>query len=76
MDKVTQQQKIVNYLQENPGATVRDLFVDLEINSPTKRISELRQLGMIHTVKCRAVNLKGEKKNFKRYFLRKETINA
>lgn len=70
MDKITQQQKIVNYLEANPGATIRDMFIDLEINSPSKRLSELRQQGMIHEVKCKTVNMMGEKKQFTRYYLR------
>ena len=68
MDKITQQQKIVNYIKENGSATVRELFIYCNINSPTKRLSELRQLGMITDVRC--TSPKGVP--YKRYFLKGE----
>ena len=66
MDKIPQNQKIVNYLKENGSATVRELFIYCNINSPTKRLSELRQLGMITDEKCRSAS----GVQFKRYYLR------
>lgn len=66
-----QGQKVVDYLEANPGATIRDLFINLEINSPAKRISELRKLGLIITEKDWHINKHGEKKRFCRYYLRK-----
>ena len=61
--KINQRGKILLYLAQHPGATVREIFIDCNINSPTKRLSELRQDGMIETVKY-------EDENFKRYYLR------
>ena len=45
MDKATQRTKILNYCAEYGSITVRDAVVKLNINSPTKRISEMRQKG-------------------------------
>lgn len=44
MDKIKQRDQIVAYLKTHSAATVRDLFA-LNINSPTKRISELVKMG-------------------------------
>lgn len=61
--KMTQCEKILLYLERNGGATVRDIFIDCNINSPTKRLSELRKDGLI-------TEQKWEGENFKRYYLR------
>lgn len=71
--KLTQQNAIILYLREHGSATVRDLFTNLDINSPSKRISELRQLGMIEQEKCTSVNASGEKKRYMRYYLKEVT---
>lgn len=75
MDKRSQRAKILTYLQENGSATIRELFLFCNINSPSKRLSELRALGMIDTVNCKETNAAGETKRFCRYYLRKEPIN-
>ncbi len=61
--KINQRNKIVLYLAAHPGATVREIFTELYINSPTKRLSELRQMGLID-------EQKHDGENFKRYYLR------
>lgn len=71
--KLTQRNAIISYIREHGSATVRDLFTNLDINSPSKRISELRQLGMIEQEKCTTVNVSGEKKRYMRYYLKEET---
>lgn len=43
--KLNQRDSIIHYLNTVGYATVRDLVVGLNINSPTKRISELIRLG-------------------------------
>ena len=43
MDKATQRAKILNYCKQNGSITVRDACVKLDINSPTKRFSEMRK---------------------------------
>lgn len=75
MDKRCQRAKIIAYLQENGSATIRELFLFCNINSPSKRLSELRKLGMIDTVRCTTTNTAGETKRFCRYYLRKESNN-
>ena len=45
MDKATQRLKILRYCAEHGSITVREASVKLDINSPTKRISELRLSG-------------------------------
>lgn len=42
MDKATQRGKILAYCAEHGSITIRDAFEKLHINSPSKRISELR----------------------------------
>lgn len=67
MDKATQKAKILQYCAEHGSITVRDAFEKLFINSPTKRISELRNSG------CYEVTDIEEQRNdtrYKRYFIR------
>lgn len=45
MDKATQRGKILAYCKEHGSITIRDAFEKLHINSPSKRISELRLSG-------------------------------
>src|SRR4051794_34997029 len=42
---MTQTQKIINHLKKNGSITQREAFLDYSIQSFTKRISELRELG-------------------------------
>ena len=67
MSKATQQAKILNYCAEHGSITVREAFEKLFINSPTKRISELRQSGFYEVTDIE------EQRNdtrYKRYFIR------
>lgn len=43
--KQSQRAQILAFCDRNGSITVRDAFEKLNINSPTKRISELRQAG-------------------------------
>jgi predicted ArsR family transcriptional regulator len=71
MDKTTQQAKILAYCKEHGSITVRDAFTKLNINSPTKRISELRQAGYdVQTFDESRVKDNGETVRYKRYFIR------
>ena len=75
--KVKQRDQIVRYLETHDGATVRDLVVDMNINSPTKRISELVAMGLPITKEwVHRVNSRGETKRFIVYRLRKETSDG
>lgn len=71
MDKATQRSQILAYCAEHGSITVREAFTELNINSPTKRISELRKSGeyMVETVEeIRTSN--GVTKRWKRYFIK------
>jgi len=67
--KSNQRNKIVQYISENGSATVRELFIYLNINSPTKRLSELRKLGLIRDEEERKLRQDGTVVRFKRYYL-------
>jgi len=67
--KLIQRDKIIEYLKLHGRATVRDLTVALDINSPTKRISELVRMEYpIKKVWAHRVNSKGERKRYMIYF--------
>lgn len=67
--KSNQRNRIVQYIRENGSATVRELFIYLNINSPTKRLSELRKLGLIRDEEERKLRQDGTVVRFKRYYL-------
>lgn len=72
MDKATQQGKILAYCMEHGSITIREAFEKLDINSPSKRISEMR-LGGIYDVQSideARVKKTGETVRFKRYFIK------
>ena len=71
MDKATQIGKILAYCAEHGSITVRDAFVELNINSPTKRISEMRKSGRykVDSVEESRTNQSGETTRWKRYFI-------
>lgn len=67
----TQRAKILAYCKEHGSITVRDAFTKLNINSPTKRISELRKAGYdVQTFDESRVKDNGETVRYKRYFIR------
>jgi hypothetical protein len=78
MDKATQRGKILAYCAEHGSITVREAAVKLDINSPTKRISEMRLSG-IYDVK--AIDETREKDDgstvrYKRYFIKAVEANG
>lgn len=72
---MSQREKILDYCDRFGSITVREAFEKLFINSPTKRISELRQAGydVSFTTEIRT-NQQGETVNFKRYFIKRVVI--
>ena len=71
MNRATQKAKILDYCAAHGSITIRDAFEKLHINSPTKRISELRQSGYdVQSVMESRVNADGNTVNFKRYFIK------
>ena len=73
MNKATQKSKILAFCDKYGSITVRDAFEKLNINSPTKRISELRASGQydVEVFEESNENLLGETVRYNRYFIRK-----
>lgn len=77
MDKATQKAKILAYCEKNGSITVREAFEKLNINSPTKRISELRASGYdVGTSVESRVNGSGETVRFTRYTIKRGVCNG
>jgi hypothetical protein len=76
MDKATQKNKILAFCEKYGSITVRDAFEKLNINSPTKRISELRASGKyeVETFEESNTNSIGETVRYNRYFIRKRVV--
>jgi hypothetical protein len=70
MNKQTQRQKILQYCKDNGSITIRDAFEKLHINSPSKRISEMRLGGYcVEAITETRTNSDGEEVKYKRYFI-------
>jgi len=78
MDKATQRGKILAYCKEHGSITIREAFEKLHINSPSKRISELRLSGeyVVESVEETRINNDGETKRYKRYFIKRGECNG
>lgn len=71
MNPATQKGKILEYCAEHGSITIREAAVLLNMNSPSKRISELRRSGYdVQSVWEERVNADGEKVRYLRYFIR------
>lgn len=72
MDKATQKAKILSYCKEHGSITVRDAVIKLNINSPTKRISEMRHSSLydVQTIEETRVKENGETVRYTRYFIK------
>lgn len=66
--KVTQQKKILAFCNLNGSITVRDAFEKLKMNSPTKRISEMRASPLYVVEDVTEYNQEGTP--YKRYFIK------
>ena len=71
MNPATQKGKILDYCAEHGSITIREAFEQLHINSPSKRISELRNSGFydVQSITETRVNADGDEVRFKRYFI-------
>ena len=71
MDAATQKGKILQYCAEHGSITIREAFEKLYINSPSKRISELRKSGQydVKAIEESRTNNDGETKTYKRYYI-------
>jgi hypothetical protein len=71
MNTATQQKKILDYCARHGSITIREAFTKLDINSPGKRISEMRK-SPIYTVESiveSKTDKHGNTKRWKRYFI-------
>lgn len=73
MNKESQRAKILAYCMEHGSITVREAFEKLNINSPTKRISELRNAPGydVQDEQEERLNSEGNLVRYKRYRIRK-----
>lgn len=72
MDKATQKARIIEYCEKYGSITIREAFTELNINSPTKRISEIRNSPeYIVESKEESRTKDGITKRWKRYFIKK-----
>lgn len=71
MDNATQRMKILEYCLIHGSITVREAFEELHINSPTKRISEMRRSGMyeVNTLEEKRTDANGVTKRWLRYYI-------
>lgn len=77
MNKANQRMRIFEYCREHGSITIREASDILQMNSPTKRISELRELGYeVQTEWEERINSHGEKKRYKRYFISEPRCEA
>lgn len=71
MSKATQRAKILDYCAENGSITIREAFEKLHINSPSKRISEMRLSGNYDIRQEDETRIRsGETVRYKRYYIR------
>lgn len=72
MDKATQKRKILAYCEEHGSITIREAFTVLNINSPSKRISEIRNSGhyKVEDIEESRTDKDGNTKRWKRYFIK------
>lgn len=71
MDKATQRMMILEHCAKHGSITVREAFEELHINSPTKRISEMRKSGLyrVDTLEERRTDADGVTKRWLRYYI-------
>lgn len=70
MDARSQKAKILQYCDTKGSITIREAFEELHINSPSKRISELKRLGYdVQSVSETRINAAGDEVRYNRYFI-------
>ena len=72
MNKVTQRKKILAYCAEHGSITIREAFTALNINSPSKRISEMRNSPdyVVDSIEESRPDTDGNTVRWKRYFIK------
>lgn len=76
--KATQKAKILAYCKAHGSITIREAFEELDINSPSKRISEMRNSPeyVVDQIEETRVNNSGETKRYNRYFIKAVAANG
>ena len=76
MDKTTQRMKIIAYCKEHGSITIRDAFIKLKINSPSKRISEIRNSGkyVVNSIDESKTDKDGNTTRWKRYLITESEV--
>lgn len=71
MDALTQRGKILAYCAEHGSITIREAFTELNINSPSKRISEMRKSPnfIVKSIEESKTDKHGNTTRWKRYFI-------
>ena len=71
MNPATQKGKILGYCAEHGSITIREASVLLNMNSPSKRISELRKSGYdVQGIWEERINADGDRIRYLRYFIK------
>ena len=77
--KAVQREKILAYCKEHGSITIREAFEVLNINSPTKRISEMRKSSqyVVEDITEYIYDDEGKvRTKFKRYFIREAAADG
>ena len=71
MNTATQRQKILKYCAIHGSITIREAFTKLNINSPSKRISELRNSAKykVESIEESRTGKNGRITRYKRYYI-------
>lgn len=77
MNAETQKAKIIDYCKKHGSITIREAFTRLNINSPSKRISELRNSARykVESVEESKTDENGNTTRWKRYFINELQTN-
>ena len=77
MNALTQRGKIIKYCAEHGSITIREAFTKLDINSPGKRISEIRNSPFynVESIVESKTDINGNTKRWKRYFINELQTN-
>ena len=77
MNQATQKAKILKHCADHGSITIREAFEKLHINSPSKRISEMRLSGAytVEAVEETRSKQDGEVVRYKRYFIKEGAVS-
>ena len=72
MARIDQKAKVLAYCKQHGSITAREAFTRLDINSPRKVISDIRQSPLydVSHIDEKKVNEAGESISFRRYFIK------